>query len=203
MTLEFAKDQIFLVIVGAWQASVFSKPFIHQEIFEGRTSIIDDLGNVPIPNVSNAFGEEKYRIQIQNDRLCTVAFEHTDTCYVQSIDTLQKILSLLPYTPVGALGINFTVLVDDIPNSAWLNFESKSRSITDLGYTIQNAVTQLSVTKDTYAINFVVSKQQKLLIQANVDYQIPDVSFIRQHLCLDLVKKHSVEVTTFLTSLLG
>jgi len=193
-------NQPMLVVVGSWQAETFSRPFINNHLFENNLAIVDDIGPTPIPGISLAFGTTDFRIQVQQDRLCFFVLTYsgnikTDICFYAA-----KILQLLPFTPVKAFGINYKFKLAGITSSIFRSYLEFVSSVNNDGYTLQGATTQVSLTKNNYALN--ISAQAigpEIIADINIDYQVSDITTVLALLSPEMMETHETEAKEFIS----
>lgn len=186
-----------LVIVGSWQAEIFSRSFISNQLFPDETPIIEDVP--PLPNVSVAFGLEDYRIQVQNDRIVFVVIKHSAGIEKEIIKRAVIILELLPYTPVRAFGINWHLKLIGISSAIFEKYRILIDRLSSKDYAVQSATSIFRLTKDNYAFNItLIASGIDFFAEINFDYQVMDTKAIATLLIPTMISDHEKEMNEIL-----
>jgi len=102
--MKFNQDYFALVIVGAWNMSIFTNEWVTKFIFDGQKVKVDPAPN---PISSQMFGTDEIKISVQAGRLTFSVFNNTDAVFKQIEDFALKVTNYLEHTPTTAFGINF------------------------------------------------------------------------------------------------
>lgn len=100
-----------LVVIGSWNASIFTPDWVAQNLIEGDFTALFPLNGIG----SLKFSTQEYSFVIIQNRLCFQLLQHTIEAHRRVVSVLRKLLQCLQHTPVSALGANFVFLVDDFP----------------------------------------------------------------------------------------
>ena len=112
-----------IVIVGAWNVPLFGPEWLSKNIFEGKDLISEISLQSNGPNVRHTF--ENISITVHSDRLIVSYKELNEGAFNLAEETIVKILEILSHTPVGAMGINFGFVEEDLPTSIASLFDLK------------------------------------------------------------------------------
>lgn len=191
-----------LVIVGSWQADIFSRSFICNYLFPGESPIIEDAP--PFPNVSMAFGLDDYRIQVQNDRIVFVIIKHSPSIENEIVKRARMILELLPFTPLRAFGVNWILRLQSINNELFNKYRLLIDNLSSQEYTAQNLTGLINLTKENYALNIKINIIGiEFIADINFEYQAMDTTAVLSLLTPSLIFERENEITDLIKTRLS
>src|SRR5437867_2471575 len=94
-----------IVVAGAWNANIFTPAWVSANVFNGQNINLEMQIGPGGPAIKYHFG--RMTLIVKSDMIIAGAREPTTEAMDEMSGALRKILELLPYTPVTALGVNF------------------------------------------------------------------------------------------------
>lgn len=123
-----------LVLVGIWNRAIFSDSWVGQHVFESEEVQVEfPLGNpTSAPRLISPRG---VRLFVASDRLVLSPDRETESALFEIESCARRVLTLLPHTPLAALGINFQFEQKNASDALFGLFEvSELRQLGELGY---------------------------------------------------------------------
>ncbi|MHB9026216.1 MAG: hypothetical protein ACYC7E_18920 [Armatimonadota bacterium] len=163
-----------IVMVGSWNTRLLSISWISQYLFDGQ-EVVGEFS--AIPGLPDRFTADDIRILPAEERLLIAPTKFSDELFQSAEEKAVKILRLLQYTPLRAVGVNYVFIEDQpIPAVEELFENVNSARITQqLGGPVQTAV-QWSFPYEDGTVNVAVVKKDdstRLSFNYNWDLTIP------------------------------
>lgn len=99
-----------VVLTGTWNAPIFTAPWIARELFEypiGEEVAVAEVVFQQATVSRHVLFLKNIGIHAEPQRLELYANDNTDQHFARIEGLIRRILTVLPHTPIGALGVNF------------------------------------------------------------------------------------------------
>lgn len=173
------KDTWTIVIAGFWNRLIFSPTWVGKEIFD--TKSVQCL--VPLmPAAPLIFQHDDIALAVTESRLTITLKELSKQCLDKAEKTALKILSMLPHTPVSAVGINFG-FIEKEPAAEILDiFRCRDNGlIAALGYTISETSIKRQLLFKGTLLNLTLSYDRTCFqLDANFHHDIQNTEQARE-----------------------
>ncbi len=134
--MEPRKEGWNIVVLGSWNASIFSPNWVSEYLFD-KTEVQVEF---PLtPGLSPRYTHGGVMVHLEGERLI-VELERADEECLESAETMVVlVLGLLPHTPVRAIGVNFSYVEENASSDIQRMFQHDcSEALLGSGYTLGN-----------------------------------------------------------------
>ncbi|KJR41838.1 hypothetical protein MCHI_002258 [Candidatus Magnetoovum chiemensis] len=105
--MERKNDSWSIVIVGHWNKHLLDERWISKHILDDTQLVVEYPLQIGLP-IRITCNRDRIRIIPQNDRLSFLSLDNSDDSLIAMERSALKIVSLLHYTPIISIGVNFT-----------------------------------------------------------------------------------------------
>jgi hypothetical protein len=114
------QDHTTLIVVGKWNRHILDVEWLSKNIFMAAEIQVEFSLNLDLPP---RFTKDDVRIVVTADRVVFAALQYRDEVLTKMEQMAVHLSTLLPVTPVSALGINFGYREDSPPEKLLAIFE--------------------------------------------------------------------------------
>jgi len=146
-----------VVIVGAWNPGIFTPAWLGANLFSNPEIQIEFALT---PGVPTRITGDGVIVVAAADRVTLAPKETTVEALGKAERLAQKLLELLPHTPIRAVGVNFGYLESEPGAELLERFEDPdTNALSDLGATLAERAVVRTVELSGAVINFTVSRK--------------------------------------------
>jgi len=110
ITMRPIPDSCSIVLVGSWNTRLLNITWISKFLFDGE-EVVGEFS--AIPGLPDRFSREGIRILPSEDRLIIAPTNFKDELFARVEEKAVRILQMLQYTPLRAVGVNYVFIEDE------------------------------------------------------------------------------------------
>jgi hypothetical protein len=172
--MKYKKEFNALVIVGAWNHSIFNNEWVSKNILPDEKKLEIEI---PVNVVgSMRISTKDLRIFTNVNKLNFSILNHNDLIFEKIGELATKVARYLIHTPVSAFGINFSFeneIDEELEKFFILN---DSKILTQNGFNANDFLIKRSFPNENYTMNYFVKKEkEKYIFDFNYHFDIKSI----------------------------
>jgi len=166
-------DSCSIVLVGSWNTRLLNITWISKYLFDGE-EVVGEFA--AIPGLPDRFSRDDIRILPGEDRLIIAPTKYKDELFASVEDKVVRILRMLQYTPLRAVGVNYVFTeYEPVPAIDEIFIGSADDPLTKLLGGPVKTIIQRSFAYNDGTVNISLGKDDtEMQISLNYHWQVTD-----------------------------
>jgi len=190
------QDSWTIVILGSWNPSIFSPDWVAERLSETPDCKVETAFNLADPTAPRKITFDGITLYPGRKQLVINPLKPDVSEMVKCANVAIKIFSVLPHTPVGNVGINFSFFAVEKP----LDILAASDEMSDSFSSIESSISRSLKTNDSddYLLKHKLEQIEKgLKLSFNFHYELSDLNLYTEIFGKEIILKHYNEAVEF------
>lgn len=196
-----SNDAFNILIVGAWNPAIFTAEWTKKHLAKDQTKEV--LWAMPMQmNIAPRLTVDGVNVYPSLQSLMIDAVEFDQNAFEKTTKVLEKVASLLPHTPVAAVGVNFRFELSQAEASALntlFSFEDAAKINSDQFKMIDSGIRRSFLLPDSTVLNLSInSTDEAYRCEFNFHIQATDLAAIGEKITSGRISNFYDEAKKFL-----